>query len=43
MELALWFEWVRGFRYLDENDLAYYWNCGQFNDGFLVYEITEGG
>ena len=43
IELTISFEWVRGFRYLDEGDLAYYWGCEQFNDAFHVYEITEGG
>ena len=41
--LKVHFSYVRGFRYLDEGDLIYYWESEKFRSPFHVYEIISGG
>lgn len=36
-------EQVWSFRYMEEGDLTYYWQSREFDDSFLLYEITKGG
>ena len=42
-DLKVWFKYARGFRYLDEGDLIYYWESGSFNTPHHVYKIKSGG
>lgn len=38
------FTTIRGFRYLDEGDLLFYWRSGAFDTAnYLVFEIKAGG
>jgi hypothetical protein len=41
--LEFHFDWVAGFRMLDELDLLGYWESGAFRDGHHLYEIISGG
>ena len=41
--LAVIFQNVRGFRYLDESDLARYWTSTDFSRGFHVLRVEAGG
>ncbi|MEP0354817.1 MAG: hypothetical protein ABJH06_17440 [Paraglaciecola sp.] len=36
-------EQVWAFRYMEEGDLRYYWESGEFKSGHLIYEILKGG
>jgi len=42
-DLRVHFEWVRGFRYLDEGDLIYYWETQAFTIPQHVFQVTSGG
>jgi hypothetical protein len=42
-DLKVHFEWVRGFRYLDEGDLIYYWETRAFTIPQHVFQVTSGG
>jgi len=43
MDLKVHFEWVRGYRYLDEGDLTYYWDTKKFTVPQHVFKILSGG
>ena len=41
--LKVRFNWARGFRYLDEGDLQYYWETQLFTVPQHVFKILSGG
>ena len=42
-ELKVYFEYARGYRYLDEGDLLMYWKSDKFITPYHVYELLSGG
>ncbi|USD22514.1 hypothetical protein MJO52_05125 [Microbulbifer variabilis] len=43
MYLIVNFEFVRGYRYLDEGDLMCYWESGAFTPPVHVFQVLTGG
>ncbi|TGN37918.1 hypothetical protein [Marinobacter confluentis] len=43
IDLKVHFQWVRGYRYLDEGDLQYYWKTQEFTVPQHVFRILSGG
>ncbi|MFL1455837.1 hypothetical protein ACJO5Y_15490 [Marinobacter sp. GN3S48] len=43
MDLKVHFQWARGYRYLDEGDLQYYWERQEFTVPQHVFKIHSGG
>lgn len=41
--LDIHFDWIDGFRALDEGDLVRYWESNAFRSGHHIYEILAGG
>ncbi|WP_146168190.1 hypothetical protein [Pseudomonas mangrovi] len=42
-DLRVYFEYARGFRYLDEGDLIHYWESKAFSTPHHVFKILSGG
>jgi hypothetical protein len=42
-KLKVFFHLSLAYRYLDETDLAYYWESGSFYSHYHVYKINSGG
>ena len=42
-DLEVHFDYARGYRYLDEGDLIYYWESKKFQTPYHLYQILSGG